>query len=146
MRKSQSKPFPVRSRYTSRLGVVYDANNFSADLVPDASSSRLDSVWRLESVKERINKLEKTLLGLTEVPHLRRLIFSLWYTTLKSHSPEEEILFLLLELKRRNATLFQFFNVCTSSQTDNIRANLSYFDYRTIVEEENKAKHENGAS
>ena len=146
MRKSQSKPFPVRSCYTSRLGVVYDANNFSADLVPDASSSRLDSVWRLESVKERINKLEKTLLGLTEVPHLRRLIFSLWYTTLKSHSPEEEILFLLLELKRRNATLFQFFNVCTSSQTDNIRANLSYFDYRTIVEEENKAKHENGTS
>ena len=146
MRKSQSKPFPVHSCYTSRLGVVYDANNFSADFVPDASSSRLDSVWRLESVKERINKLEKTLLGLTEVPHLRRLIFSLWYTTLKSHSPEEEILFLLLELKRRNATLFQFFNVCTSSQTDNIRANLSYFDYRTIVEEENKAKHENGAS
>ncbi len=146
MRKSQNKPFPVHSCYTSRLGVVYDANNFSADLVPDASSSRLDSVWRLESVKERINKLEKTLLGLTEVPHLRRLIFSLWYTTLKSHSPEEEILFLLLELKRRNATLFQFFNVCTSSQTDNIRANLSYFDYRTIVEEENKAKHENGAS
>ncbi|MBQ2040183.1 MAG: hypothetical protein II486_12110 [Thermoguttaceae bacterium] len=146
MRKSQNKPFPVRSCYTSRLGVVYDANNFSADFVPDASSSRLDSVWRLESVKERINKLEKTLLGLTEVPHLRRLIFSLWYTTLKSHSPEEEILFLLLELKRRNATLFQFFNVCTSSQTDNIRANLSYFDYRTIVEEENKAKHENGAS
>ena len=146
MRKSQSKPFPVHSCYTSRLGVVYDANNFSADLVPDASSSRLDSVWRLESVKERINKLEKTLLGLTEVPHLRRLIFSLWYTTLKSHSPEEEILFLLLGLKRRNATLFQFFNVCTSSQTDNIRANLSYFDYRTIVEEENKAKHENGAS
>ena len=65
MRKSQNKPFPVRSCYTSRLGVVYDANNFSADLVPDASSSRLDSVWRLESVKERINKLEKTLLGLS---------------------------------------------------------------------------------
>ena len=146
MRKSQNKPFPVRSRYTSRLGVVYDANNFSADLVPDASSSRLDSVWRLESVKERINKLEKALLGLTAFPHLRRLIASLWYTTLKSHSPEEEILFLLLELKRRNATLFKFYNVCTSSQTDNIRANLSYFDYRTIVEEENKAKHENGAS
>lgn len=146
MRKSQSKPFPVCSRYTSRLGVVYDANNFSADLVPDASSSRLDPVWRLESVKERVKKLERELRGWYGPPFLGFLMFTLWYRLIKSKNSEEEILFLLLELKRRNATLFKFYNVCTSSQTDNIRANLHYFDYKMIVEEELKAKYAKGAS
>lgn len=54
----------------------------------------------------------------------------------------ELVLHLLEELKRRKATITEFFLSYVYSNTDNIQANLSYLDYSRVKKEEEKRKRE----
>lgn len=92
--------------------------------------------WSEEKIRQTIEVVKRDALDWDQTTGSARK----WWETFETENKHRPALILKLaeELKRRKATIAEFFLSYVYSNTDNIQANLHYLDYRRLKEAENK--------
>jgi len=133
--RPQKRPKRARNRWSSGFGGETSAE-VSKGLGHEVSNTR---GWSEEKLEERLAEVKKAI-GIADVEGTA----AKWWRTFETENKHRLALVLRLaeELMIRKTTIKSFFTAYVRSQTDNIQANLHYFDYFRIKDEEDREKRE----